>query len=267
MDADRWALGARRQPRVDPADERGLPRRGRPAQTAATSSSSRRSPASPATAARPTTRHPRPGSSAWSTPRGRPGPARRGITVNAVAPGFIETEMTARIPFATRELGRRLNSLRRAGSPSTSPRRSPTSPRTRSRRRERQRRAGLRPEPARRLTWPSRRCRRCRPPPRCSRGRRPDGPPPRAATRCPTAPCVVEGVRVDRDRLAAYQRLTGYAVDDTLPQPYPWVLAFPLQTALMTRRTSRCRCRAWCTSATGSRPTGGWMPGTRSRCR
>ena len=30
-DADRWALGHRRQPRVDPADERGLPRQGRPA--------------------------------------------------------------------------------------------------------------------------------------------------------------------------------------------------------------------------------------------
>ncbi|HSO65529.1 MAG TPA: MaoC/PaaZ C-terminal domain-containing protein [Ornithinibacter sp.] len=45
----------------------------------------------------------------------------------------------------------------------------------------------------------------------------------------------VEGVRVDRDRLTAYQRLTSHAVDDTLPQPYPWVLAFPLQTALMTR--------------------------------
>ena len=45
----------------------------------------------------------------------------------------------------------------------------------------------------------------------------------------------VERVRVERDRLAAYQRLTGHAVDDALPQPYPWVLAFPLQTALMTR--------------------------------
>ena len=45
----------------------------------------------------------------------------------------------------------------------------------------------------------------------------------------------VEDVPVDRARLAAYQRLTGYAVSDTLPQPYPWVLAFPLQTALMVR--------------------------------
>ncbi len=52
----------------------------------------------------------------------------------------------------------------------------------------------------------------------------------------PDRTLVVEGVNVDRARLAAYQRLTGYAVDDTLPQPYPWVLAFPLQTALMTRR-------------------------------
>ena len=45
----------------------------------------------------------------------------------------------------------------------------------------------------------------------------------------------VVGVQVDRARLAAYQRLTGYAVEDTLPQTYPWVLAFPVQTALMVR--------------------------------
>jgi len=51
---------------------------------------------------------------AYSTDKGL---RRRGITVNAVAPGFIETEMTARIPFATRELGRRLNSLSQGGLP------------------------------------------------------------------------------------------------------------------------------------------------------
>jgi 3-oxoacyl-[acyl-carrier protein] reductase len=43
--------------------------------------------------------------------------AARGITVNAVAPGFIETEMTGRIPVATREFGRRLNSLQQGGLP------------------------------------------------------------------------------------------------------------------------------------------------------
>ena len=42
--------------------------------------------------------------------------ARR-VTVNAVAPGFIETEMTAKIPLATRELGRRLSSLQQGGLP------------------------------------------------------------------------------------------------------------------------------------------------------
>ena len=41
--------------------------------------------------------------------------ADRGIAVNAVAPGFIETAMTARIPFATREAGRRLCSLSQGG--------------------------------------------------------------------------------------------------------------------------------------------------------
>ena len=33
------------------------------------------------------------------------------------APGFIETQMTAAIPLATREVGRRLNSLYQGGKP------------------------------------------------------------------------------------------------------------------------------------------------------
>ncbi len=43
--------------------------------------------------------------------------ADKGITINAVAPGFIETQMTAAIPLATREVGRRLNSLFQGGQP------------------------------------------------------------------------------------------------------------------------------------------------------
>ncbi len=43
--------------------------------------------------------------------------AERDITINAVAPGFIETKMTAAIPFAVREAGRRLNSMSQGGLP------------------------------------------------------------------------------------------------------------------------------------------------------
>jgi 3-oxoacyl-[acyl-carrier protein] reductase len=41
----------------------------------------------------------------------------RGHTLNAVAPGFIETQMTAAMPFAIREAGRRMNSLSQGGLP------------------------------------------------------------------------------------------------------------------------------------------------------
>jgi 3-oxoacyl-[acyl-carrier protein] reductase len=46
-----------------------------------------------------------------------PGAAERGVTVNAVAPGFIETPMTARAPLLVRQAGRRLNSLAQGGLP------------------------------------------------------------------------------------------------------------------------------------------------------
>jgi 3-oxoacyl-[acyl-carrier protein] reductase len=41
----------------------------------------------------------------------------RGVKINAVAPGFIETAMTAAMPLATREVGRRANSLLQGGRP------------------------------------------------------------------------------------------------------------------------------------------------------
>ncbi len=43
--------------------------------------------------------------------------AAKGITVNAIAPGFIITAMTAEIPTGTREVGKRLNSLNQGGLP------------------------------------------------------------------------------------------------------------------------------------------------------
>jgi 3-oxoacyl-[acyl-carrier protein] reductase len=43
--------------------------------------------------------------------------AARGVTANAVAPGFIETPMTDRMPRVPREVGRRVNSLAQAGLP------------------------------------------------------------------------------------------------------------------------------------------------------
>ncbi|MBI1320624.1 MAG: 3-oxoacyl-ACP reductase [Candidatus Hydrogenedens sp.] len=43
--------------------------------------------------------------------------AARGITVNAIAPGFIETRMTAAIPMGTREVARRLCNLSQGGQP------------------------------------------------------------------------------------------------------------------------------------------------------
>jgi 3-oxoacyl-[acyl-carrier protein] reductase len=43
--------------------------------------------------------------------------AQRGATINAVAPGFIETQMTAAMPLFVREGGRRMNSLAQGGLP------------------------------------------------------------------------------------------------------------------------------------------------------
>ncbi len=43
--------------------------------------------------------------------------SERGITANAVAPGFIETAMTAKMPLLVREAGRRMNSMSQGGLP------------------------------------------------------------------------------------------------------------------------------------------------------
>jgi len=43
--------------------------------------------------------------------------AKSKLTINAVAPGFIETKMTAAMPIAMREAGRRMNSMAQGGLP------------------------------------------------------------------------------------------------------------------------------------------------------
>ncbi|TBU89214.1 3-oxoacyl-ACP reductase [Phytopseudomonas dryadis] len=43
--------------------------------------------------------------------------AERGISINALAPGFIETRMTAAMPLTLREAGRRMNAMSQGGLP------------------------------------------------------------------------------------------------------------------------------------------------------
>ena len=71
---------------------------------------------SPATPARPTTRPRRPGVIGMVEALA-PELAERGATINAVAPGFIETQMTAAMPIGPREAGRRMSSLSQGGLP------------------------------------------------------------------------------------------------------------------------------------------------------
>ncbi len=47
---------------------------------------------------------------------------------------------------------------------------------------------------------------------------------------------ILEGVTVDRDHLAAYDRVCGFRLSDELPATYVHVLAFPLALRLMTER-------------------------------
>ncbi len=48
---------------------------------------------------------------------------------------------------------------------------------------------------------------------------------------------VLADQRVDRDRLAAYDRLCGFDVSDVLPATFPHMLAFPLHLSLITAGT------------------------------
>jgi acyl dehydratase len=50
----------------------------------------------------------------------------------------------------------------------------------------------------------------------------------------PSGALTLAGASADRDRLAAYDRVCGFALGDRLPPTYPHMLAFPLHLALMT---------------------------------
>ena len=94
---------------------------------------------------------PRPASSAWSARPRRAFAGHGGTTINAVAPGFIETEMTAQMPFATREVARRLSSLQQAGLPIDVAEAVAWLVLAGRRRGQRPGAAGVRPEPGRRM--------------------------------------------------------------------------------------------------------------------
>ena len=55
-----------------------------------------------------------------------------------------------------------------------------------------------------------------------------------ASGELPDLVLALEGVEVDPDRLAAYNRVCRFPLRDRLPSTYPHILAFPLQLSLMT---------------------------------
>lgn len=56
----------------------------------------------------------------------------------------------------------------------------------------------------------------------------------RSGRELPSTTFVQNGVRIDRERLSAYDRVCGFRVSDLLPATFPHVLSFPLQAKLMT---------------------------------
>ena len=170
--------------------------------------------------------------------------AQRGATINAVAPGFIETQMTAAMPLVVREGGRRMNSLAQGGLPIDVAETIAWFASPASRRRQRQRRARLRPVADRRM----------------SETERTLDSAPGAATLYPRAafgtfarpllrkvPLVggsapelpeltlgLDDVALDAGHVADYARVCGFDLRDTLPPSYLHILGFPLAMSLMT---------------------------------
>ena len=151
--------------------------------------------------------------------------AEKGVTINAVAPGFIETQMTAAIPLATREVGRRLNSLlpgRPAGRRGRSDRlfRQPSLERG-----DGQRHPRLRPGHAGRwrgepVTQPSGLKNMLR----AAAGALPFVP---RGGQLPDRTVTVDELAIDRANVAEYAEVTGLRYADAVPLTYPFALTFP----------------------------------------
>ena len=159
----------------------------------------------------------------------------RGITVNAVAPGFIETEMTAAVPLAIREAGRRLNSLGQGGLPVDVAETIAWFAAARLRRPSTARWSGSAASPC----W----------------GREMAllltlglgaltgvGKKPSPDARLPDVRLTSRAVRIDAGRVGAYGRVCGFggtgpwAAGRALPLTYPHILGFPLAARIMARR-------------------------------
>ena len=115
-EARRLGHGGRHQPRRRHPHHRSTsPRRGA-ARRADGSFASLRSQESPETAAKRTIRRAKRASSASSKALAAK-VAKKGITVNAIAPGFIETRLTNAMPVAIREVARRMSAVGQGGTP------------------------------------------------------------------------------------------------------------------------------------------------------
>ena len=166
--------------------------------------------------------------------------AGREATINAVAPGFIETQMTAAMPIGPREAGRRMSSLSQGGLPVDVAETIAWFASPGLDRGQRQRGPGLRPEPAGGVMRTRALDNSPSILPLYARAAAPLIPGasllpfvPGGGGEIPELELTLAGVRAEPDAVAAYDRVCGFPLRDDLPPTYPHVLAFPLHMAVM----------------------------------